>query len=103
MVVKNKMTSDEYIRRYTKRCSNALKYDSSLNVLYYNPWLTPYNAKSAVIIGKDECIEDTCEWLSDNLCEYIKLTQDGNDATYDPKIIDDLKKFLMDKILMDKI
>ena len=94
MVVKDKMTSDEYIRKYTKRCSNIVKYDNPL----YVPWLTPDNAKSAVIIGKEECIGDTCEWLSDNLCEYIMLTQDRNDATYDPKIIDDLKKFLMDRI-----
>ena len=49
------MTAEEYIRRYTRRCSNALSFRTADGETAYAPWLTPDGAREAVMMRGTRC------------------------------------------------
>ena len=58
--------ASDYIRDYTKRCSNELvsvESKAGKEVIPYHEWLTPENALAAVEIERQEVIEKACNWL----------------------------------------
>ena len=55
------MTAEEYIKAYTKTCSNKNVYGS------HEPWLTPDHARNVAQIAKEEIINKTVDWLYDQL------------------------------------
>lgn len=42
--------------------------------------------------AKEEMLNDVIEWLEDNLYDYLKINRDFNEADYDSRLFDDLKK-----------
>ena len=53
--------AENYIRDYTKRCSNAVEgcnQDAYYSEGLYQPWLTPENALAAVEIERQEVIDE---------------------------------------------
>lgn len=69
----------QYIKDYTKNCSNELAYQSQS---LYNPWLTPDNALSVMEITKEETINKACKIFVDmvidlqpEIVDYGKLLQ----------------------------
>ena len=57
------MTAEEYIRRYTRRCSNSLSFRTADGETAYAPWLTPDGAREAVMIARDEVLHSVCDYL----------------------------------------
>jgi len=49
------MTAEEYIKAYTRGCSNELVYGG------YHEWLTPENALAAVELAREEMKKDAIE------------------------------------------
>lgn len=41
---------------------------------------------------KEEVLNDVLEWLGDNLYNYVKINRDFNEADYDSRLFDDLRK-----------
>lgn len=56
------MTTEEYIKKYTKCCNNEL-INPQHRKPFYHEWLTPENARSVAIIAKENIIEKAVEWL----------------------------------------
>lgn len=52
------MTPEEYIKRYTRNCSNKLAYKEDDGKPMYHPWLTPENAEEVAIMAKDEALNN---------------------------------------------
>lgn len=63
------MKAEQFIKDYTKHCSNELCYEEGLDNLY-EPWITPEQALAAVKIAKEELIDKACEYLEPILTEY---------------------------------
>ena len=68
--------ASDFIRDYTKRCSNAIaqagdkgNFESGAFEVVYQPWLTPENALAAVEIERQEVIERAKSFFEDNLTE----------------------------------
>lgn len=62
--------ASDYIRDYTKRCSNAtVGWKDGESEILYHPWLTPENALAAVEIERQEVIERAKSFFEDNLTE----------------------------------
>lgn len=55
------MTSEEYIKAYTKTCSNENVYGS------HEPWLTPEHARNVALITKEETVNKVVDWLYEQL------------------------------------
>lgn len=55
------MAAEEYIKAYTKTCSNENVYGS------HEPWLTPDHARNVAHIVKEETINKTIDWLYEQL------------------------------------
>ena len=53
------MTAKEYIKCYTRSCSNELENGE------YEYWLTPWQAEAACNLKKEEAINKACELLND--------------------------------------
>lgn len=51
------MTVEEYIKAYTKTCSNENVYGS------HEPWLTPDHARAVVQIAKEDTINKVVTWM----------------------------------------
>ena len=49
------MTPEEYIKAYTRGCSNELVYGG------YHKWLTPENALAAVELAREEMMKDAID------------------------------------------
>ena len=49
------MTAEEYIKAYTRGCSNELVYGG------YHEWLTPENALAAVELAREEMKKDAID------------------------------------------
>ena len=76
--------ASDYIRDYTKRCSNAtVGWKDGESEILYHPWLTPDNALAAVEIERQEVIEKACEFLK----SYRQSTPDG--CGYIPGVVND--------------
>lgn len=82
--------AEEYIKKYTRNCSNKVSYEEGIGDLY-EPWLTPDDALSAVEIAKEEIYD----WLL-NHNDYI--TANGNITSYNmEKLVEDLKQAMKDE------
>lgn len=84
------MTSEEYIKAYTRGCSNELIHGG------YHEWLTPENALAAVELAREEMKESIIKMLdaekentSIGLCEYDAGHENGR-----MELIETLKKKL---------
>ena len=62
------MKAEQYIKDYTRNCSNELSNGE------YESWLTPDQALRAAEIAKEETIEKACKWLLKN-DSYAKPTE----------------------------
>ena len=61
------MTAEEYIKAYTRGCSNELTYGG------YHEWLTPENALAAVELAREEIYKKLFRIsLSSNAMDYVK-------------------------------
>ena len=84
------MKAEEYIKKYTKKCSNTISNARGL----FSPWLTPYHAgeiaKMAKEEGKKEMLENVCEWLKENGTHYWWDEEDDDG-------LNDLRKAMEDK------
>ena len=81
---------EEYIEKYTKRCSNLAHYEDDNGNVWEEeePWLTPDHARKVAEIARKETIKEVCEWLDNNVTGFCVI----ND-TYDVDgCIEDLKK-----------
>lgn len=58
---------EEYIKNYTRRCSNEVGSAIYREIHHlepeYSPWLTPDHARRAVEIAREEVIEEAAEWM----------------------------------------
>ena len=59
--------AEKFIQDYTRKCSNELDGIYVEGEVYYSPWLTPDQARSAVEIAKEEMIDKFCEWVKKNV------------------------------------
>lgn len=94
------MTPEEYIRAYTRGCSNELvsvedRYGKK--VISYHEWLTPENALVAVELAREEMKESIINMLDAEkentgigLCEYDAGHENGR-----MELIDALKNKLI--------
>ena len=63
------MTPEEYIKAYTRGCSNELVYGG------YHEWLTPENALAAVELARQEMMKDAIDTRIDKrLADMIGYT-----------------------------
>ena len=61
------MTPEEYIKAYTRGCSNELVYGG------YHEWLTPENALAAVRLAREEIYKKLFRIsMSSNPMDYVK-------------------------------
>lgn len=56
--------AEQFIKDYTKQCSNMLVSLDSDIVCSYAPWLTPEQALRAVEIAREEMIAKAYEWIN---------------------------------------
>ena len=76
--------ASDFIRDYTKRCSNAVEgcnQDAYYSEGLYQPWLTPDHARAVAAIAREEVIEKAVAWLDE-----IYTTQE-------PISLDDIEEF----------
>lgn len=90
---------EQYIKDYTKTCSNENVYGS------YEPWLTPDHARRVAEIAREETIKEVCEWIKNHLNDdYISVDEEsvrmGCPYSYleTDLFIEDLKKNFEDKV-----
>ena len=43
-------------------------------------------------LGKEEMLDEVCEWLEDNIYDYLYINRDFNEADYKYEFIEDLRK-----------
>lgn len=53
---------EEYIRDYTRACSNEMDFKENGKPVYH-PWLIPDHARAVAQIARQEVIDKACEWL----------------------------------------
>lgn len=64
------MTTEEYIKAYTKTCSNQLSFVDGDKRPMFAPWLTPDHARNVAQMTKEHMINKAVEWLKDELEGY---------------------------------
>ena len=55
--------AEQYIKDYTRGCSNELgsiQYNDGKKIISYHEWLTPENAMAVAEIAREEVIEKAC-------------------------------------------
>lgn len=72
--MEKKLSVEEYIAAYTKRCSNEFEYgdyeyEELLGKDKYVPWLTPDNARAVAKIAREEVIEKALDWAKARLTD----------------------------------
>jgi hypothetical protein len=86
----------QFIKDYTKTCSNELcavedKYGKK--VISYHEWLTPEQALSAVVIEREEVIEEACQYIREH--RFYVDTEDNGIAGWIPeRFIEDFKEYM---------
>ena len=71
------MTAEEYIKAYTRGCSNELVGGG------YHEWLTPENALAAVELAREEMMKDAIEGEVIDKGDFIKFA-DGKYIDLNP-------------------
>jgi len=61
--------AEQYIKNYTRRCSNELVSEG------FHEWLTPDNALRVAEISKQETIDKACEFIQKTLGSHFMVTQ----------------------------
>ena len=87
------MTAEEYIKDFTRGCSNELENGE------FEYWLTPWQAEAACNLKKEETIEKAWKWIKSNICydengdcnmEWVVMFMD------DDEMVENFKKFMED-------
>lgn len=47
---------------------------------------------------KKELLDEICEWIEDNIYDYLYINRDFNEADYKNELIEDLKKSMKNKL-----
>lgn len=85
--------ASDYIRDYTRDCSNIFESYCPNGKQAYFPWIHPKQARKAVEIEKQEVIEKAAEFLRNNLCNYFDASREDYD-----KFIEDFKIVINEKL-----
>ena len=65
---------EDYIKEYTRNCSNVLvsvQSKAGEEVISYNPWLTPYDAKKVAEIAREEVMKSVGDILLKRLASRV--------------------------------
>lgn len=82
------MTAEEYIKDFTRGCSNELEDGE------YEYWLTPWQAEAACNLKKEETINKACEFIKTNAEKHIYFDE-GNSEWYDSEeFVEDFKNYM---------
>jgi hypothetical protein len=58
--------AEKFIQDYTRNCSNEVDgWIGGKNSPFYQPWLTPDQAKRAVEIAREETLLEVAAWIND--------------------------------------
>ena len=76
------MTPEEYIKAYTRGCSNELVHGG------YHEWLTPENALAAVELAREEMKKDAID---------ARIIAIGQNAVVKEENEDDFRKYILSK------
>lgn len=68
------MTAEEYIKDFTRGCSNELENGE------YEYWLTPWQAEAACNLKKEETINKACQWLGMHLPSLLSQKNPNTDC-----------------------
>ena len=80
------MTRKEEIKQAAEEYYNEVKYLSDLSAF-------PIAAfKEGAEWADRTMIEKVCEWLEDNIYDYLYINRDFNEADYKNELIEDLRK-----------
>ena len=88
--------AEKFIQDCTRNCSNELisvESRAGKEVISYNDWLTPDQARKAVEIAREEMIEKACEYI-DGL---IEILNDKGHGLKKERIIGGLKEAIKDE------
>ena len=88
--------AEKFIEDCTRNCSNELisvESRAGKEVISYNDWLTPDQARKAVEIAREEMIEKACEYI-DGL---IEILNDKGHGLKKERIIGGLKEAIKDE------
>ena len=91
------MEAEQFIKDYTKRCSNELTDGG------YHEWMTPDQASKAVEIAVEETIDNACQYLDDNIVELLNsygITK-GDDLNY-INFIDNMRRTLWRSLIYSR-
>ena len=88
--------AEKFIEEHTKNCSNELLYDEK-EIIGYEPWLTPDQARKAVEIAREEILNDICEWIEENIGEYC----DGENIMFSATHIENVDVFGQERFIND--
>lgn len=96
------MTVEEYIKAYTKTCSNehcmTVQRAQDLKPIvaiepFYEPWLTPDHARAVAQIAREEVIEKAVAWIKEHK-EAVETEDNGIMGWIPDYFIEDFKKAL---------
>ena len=88
--------AEEFIKDYTRNCSNELDGIYVEGEVYYSPWLTPDQARKAVEIAREETLDKVCKYIKDNL--YKNLYVYNGEAGFPMfQFIEDIKQAMKDE------
>lgn len=63
--------AEKFIQDYTRNCSNEVDgWIDGKNSSFYQPWLTPDQARKAVEIAREEILEKVVKWIENNFSLY---------------------------------
>lgn len=85
------MTTEEYIKAYTKTCSNQLSFVDGDKRPMFAPWLTPDHARNVAQMTRKETIEEINEAL---LSEVLPCFMHGGEAD---EVVAKLEEVLSEK------
>lgn len=86
------MTPEEYIKAYTRGCSNeliAVESRAGKKVISYHEWLTPENALAAVELARGEVLKRLMNMLDTSIDNKHFFEQLDD---YIDELVDELKK-----------
>ena len=64
--------AEKFIKERTMNCSNQIINGNYGTIIpHFTPWLTPYQARKAVEIAREETLNKVCEWLNKNVAKYL--------------------------------